>query len=184
MSHTLKTTTATVIATGGVLTCMLIYKKHMISNYYNKYWGIHGIFRYIWLGDYLPPPIRKSMDDLDGISQDLNRSESQLENIETLVQRALLESVDGPFTYEIDSENANNCSKQEIQTQIFQQNPGLRKEIGFFSTRLDRLAARIDTVLSHSNDEVKKRKKQLSNKVVALMDALDTTIAMLKKTRY
>ena len=67
----------------------------------------------------------------------------------------------------------------DIQKQIFEHNSELRKDIGFFSTRLDRLAARIDSVLSNSDEEVKKKKRELSNSAVSLMESLDTMIMSL-----
>jgi hypothetical protein len=173
----LKTTAA--ITTGVLLTSLLLYHKTELSSFYTSHRGIRGLIRYIWIGDHLPPSIRKSMDDLDDVSQDMTKCEHELELIEIMVQRALLECVDGPTlsTDVNDSETTSAKSKDEIQKQIFEQNPELRKDIGFFSTRLDRLAARIDSVSSYSDYEVKKRKKQLSNNVVTLMEELDRMIA-------
>ena len=173
MSPSLKVTAA--ITAGVAVTSLLVYHRTAVTDYYTNHRGINGICRYIWIGDYLPPNIRQSMDDLDEISQDMSKCEMQLENIEILVQRASLESVDGPIDQS--GTDTDTTPKEDIQKQIFQQNPELRKDIGFFSTRLDRLAARIDSVLSHSDEDVKKRKKQMSNKVVELMDALDKMVA-------
>ena len=177
MSASLKATAA--ITTGVVLLTVLVYNRTDIADYYNKYRGIEGICRYIWIGDYLPPSIRASLDDLDEISQEMIKCEWQLERIDILVQRALLESVDGSVVTSDETKNIDAKTKEEIQRQIFQHNPELRKDIGFFSTRLDRLAARIDSVLSHSDEEVKKRKKKLSNSAVSLMESLDEMIASL-----
>ena len=173
MSSLLKIT-ATITA-GIVVTSIIVYHKEEIAKCYNKHRGIQGLARYIWIGDYLPPSIRKSMDELDEISKDMTKCDPQLERIEMLVQRALLESVDGPALHDLSE--ASDSSKEEIHKQIFKQNPELRKDIGFFSTKLDRLAARIDSVLSHGDDEVKIRKKLLSNKAVLMMDGLDSLLA-------
>ncbi|KAL7489002.1 hypothetical protein ACHAW6_014565 [Cyclotella cf. meneghiniana] len=169
-SLSMKSTTA--IATAVIVSGTLIYKRNVILRFYNEYRGIQGALRYIWIGDYLPPSIRKSMDDLDDLDEIVNECEPQLDHIETLVQRALLESVDGP----ISTSNEVNASTEELQKQIFQQYPQLRKDIGVFSTRLDKLAARIDSVISHSDELVKRRKKQLSSKIVLLMNELDKII--------
>ncbi|KAL3799746.1 hypothetical protein HJC23_010396 [Cyclotella cryptica] len=169
----MKSTTA--IATAVIVTGTLIYKRNAIFSYCNGYRGIQGFFRYIWIGDYLPPPIRKSVDELDELDELVNKCEPQLDHIETLVQRALLDSVDGPISIS----NEFVGSREELQKQIFQQNPELRKDIGMFSSRLDRLAARIDSVMSHSDEEVKRRKKQLSSKIVLLMTELDKIITTL-----
>lgn len=173
MSALLKTT-ATITA-GVVVTSIFVYHKDEISKCYNKHRGVQGFARYIWIGDYLPPPIRKSMDELDGISKDMTKYDPQLERIEILVQRALLESVDGPALHDLTE--TRDSSKEEIQKQIFKQNPELRKDIGFFSSKLDKLAARIDSVLSHGDDEVKIRKKLLSNKAVTMMDGFDNLLS-------
>ncbi|KAL3794604.1 hypothetical protein ACHAWO_008333 [Cyclotella atomus] len=180
MSSSLKTKAA--ITTGVLLASFLLYHKSAVSTFCTKHRGFRGLIRYIWIGDHLPPSIRKSVNDLDEICHDMMKCEHQLEQIEIMIQRALLECVDGPTTMSTDMNDPNKTnteSKDEIQKQIFQQNPELRKDIGFFSTRLDRLAARIDSVLSYLDDEVKMRRKQLSNKVVELMEELDNMIAML-----
>lgn len=176
MSSSLRISAA--ITTSIALTSLLIYHRSAISSY-----GIIGICRYIWIGDHLPPSIRVSIDCLDEISKELTKCEAHLDRIEIIVQRALLESVDGPVgnADHSDASGINPHSKEEIKNQIFQQNPDLRKDIGFLSSRLDRLAARVDSVLSHSDDEVKKRKKHSSTRVVELMDALDKLVATLMK---
>jgi uncharacterized protein (DUF3084 family) len=171
---TFKSTAA--ITTSVVFTGIILCHRNVISNWYNKYRGIQGIVWYIWIGDYLPPDIRKAMGQLDSINEDMNDCESQLEGIEISVQRAVLDSVDGPAVSS--DEIMDGSSNEELQIQTFQQNPELRKDIGFLSTRLDKLAAQIDSVLSHSDDEVKNRKKELSNKVVGLMDEIDKLIAI------
>jgi chromosome segregation ATPase len=178
MSLSLKSTAA--ISTAVVLTAAVVcQRKDDISKYYHEKRGFQGMLRSIWLGDHLPPAIRKSLDELNDIKEQINKCESQLDHIESSVQRAMLESVDGPTSNKTALNDACDTSKEEIKKQIFQQNPELRKDIGLFSTRLDRLAARVDSVWSHSDNEVKRRKKQLSDKIVSLMNALDTMLASL-----
>lgn len=177
MSTPLKSTVA--ITAGVVLFTVLVCHRKEISCYYNKHRGIQGICRYIWIGDYLPPSTRASLNDLENISEEMIECKYQFERIEIVVQRALLESVDGSNVASDETQNNDPKSKEDIQKQIFEHNSELRKDIGFFSTRLDRLAARIDSVLSNSDEEVKKKKKELSNSAVSLMESLDTMIMSL-----
>ncbi|ACI64553.1 predicted protein [Thalassiosira pseudonana CCMP1335] len=172
-SSSLSAKTTASIASAVILTGVLIHQRCNITRCYNDYRGMQGMLRYIWVGDYLPPSIRQSMDELDKVGQGLLSADDQLDLIETKVQRAQLESVDGP------TDGGSDNNGDDLQKQIFQQNPELRKDIGVFSSRLDRLAATIDSVKSHSDEEVKRRKKQMSNKIVTLMTELDRLIASL-----
>jgi len=124
-----------------------------------------------WQGDFLPPQLRNSMDELDKIEERMGKSEEQLEQIDILVEKARLDSVDF-----VDDDDVN---QEELKTFLFQQNPDLRTRIGIFSNKLDTLAAMIDAIESNSDDEVKQRKKQLSNKIVELMNELDNMLGSL-----
>ena len=73
----------------------------------------------------------------------------------------------------------SNACKDEVRDKLFHQYPQLRTKIGVFSNKLDTLAASIDSIQSHSDEEVKRRKKQLSNTIVEFMSELDRTIASL-----
>ena len=59
----------------------------------------------------------------------------------------------------------------------FERDPKLRTRIGLYSNTLDKLASSIDSVMSHNDEEVKGRKKSLSNNIVKLMDELDKLIS-------
>ena len=124
------------------------------------------------------------MNELYDVEELTCVAEAELEQFEILVARAWLESVDGPISPDDDrifnNDNLNHSNDDgDLQKNIFQQYPELRKDIGLFSARLDKLAATIDSIKSHSDDDVKSRKKQLSNKVVGLMNELDRMIASL-----
>ncbi len=142
------------------------------------------MLRYIWIGDFLPPHIREAMDKLDIVDKRMVEAEMQLEEIEILIERVELESVDGPRALpeeEQDLNNTDNASKNkdELQKQLFQRYPELRTKIGLFSSRLDKLAYTIDSINSHQDADVKTRKKKLSNKIVALMNSLDRMVSSL-----
>lgn len=141
------------------------------------------MLRYIWIGDFLPPHIRDAMDKLDNVSKRMVEAEIQLEEIEILIGRVELESVDGPRRSP-EEQNSNNTSdtaddKEELKKQLFQQYPEVRTKIGLFSTSLDKLAYTIDSINSHRDADVKTRKKELSNNIVALMNSLDRMVSSL-----
>jgi len=176
------------IATATILsTALLIYQKDTIKASYTKHRGYKGILQLIWVGDYLPPKLRKSMNELDKVEVRIVKSDQQLEQIEVLIEKARLESVDGSTKLTPRMKNGNSSkpqpqaqvSQEELTNRLFQQYPQLRTKIGIFSNKLDTLAACIDDIKSHSDEEVKSRKKALSNRIVALMNGLDDMIATL-----
>jgi len=175
-------TTSIVAATATILTSgLLLFNRAAIKEYYRSRRGTKGIIRYIWLGDYLEPHLRQSMNELDKVEVRIDKSDRQLEEIEILIERARLESVDGSTTPLSISQQTQNekTTQEELTNRLFQQYPKLRTQIGIFSNKLDTLAACIDDIQSHADDEVKTRKKGLSNRIVDLMNGLDTMIASL-----
>jgi len=167
----------TVAATAIIATGILLHKRNAISTYYTSRRGINGLLRLIWEGDFLPPHLRKSMEELDKVEGSMSKSGEQLEQIEILIERARLESVDG--SNNTSAEDDEQLNSEEAKKRFFQQNPELRTRIAIFSNKLDTLAAMIDSTKSHSDDEVKRRKKYLSNCIVALMTELDRMVASL-----
>lgn len=174
------TAAAAVVITTGVL----IHQRNTIT-IIGRHRGIHGILRLLWEGDHLPPHLRQSMDQLEKIEGRMIKSETQLEHIEVLVEKARLDSVDGSTaTADADDNNKEDKDKdtlsaEEVKASLFQSNPELRTRIGIFSNKLDTIAAQIDDVKSHSDEEVKQKKKQLSNRIVQLMNEMDGMIASL-----
>mmetsp|Transcript_22176 Transcript_22176/g.44404 ORF Transcript_22176/g.44404 Transcript_22176/m.44404 type:complete len:194 (-) Transcript_22176:307-888(-) len=179
-------TAAITAATAATLAIVLLRRRRSMSSFYQSHRGINGILRYIWIGDHLPPPIRVAMDELDAVEEQMTMAEVQLETIEILIERTLLESVDGPTVAStgLSDEDRNigdpsNTDRIDLQKQLFQQHPELKKDIALFSNLLDKLAASIDAINSQSDDEVKRRKKGLSTKIVYLMNELDRMMASL-----
>mmetsp|Transcript_23961 Transcript_23961/g.42886 ORF Transcript_23961/g.42886 Transcript_23961/m.42886 type:complete len:188 (-) Transcript_23961:8-571(-) len=160
---------AVILATG-----ILLHQRNDLLSYYRRRRGMQGLLQLLWIGDFLPPNLRQSMDELDKVEERMGSSEEQLEHIEILVERARLESVDGST---LPAKDDVTSDELELKSQLFQQNPKLRTRIGIFSNKLDTLAAIIDSVKSHSDEEVKQRKKQLINRIVELMNELDRMIA-------
>ncbi|KAL9184466.1 hypothetical protein ACHAXT_002552 [Thalassiosira profunda] len=161
---------------------LLLHRRQTLASAYNRYSGIYGLLRLIWLGDHLPPHLREAMDELDDVEARVTKSEGQLEQIEVLVARARLDSVDGSVAANATtsaSASLNEVDREELKTQLFKQYPELRTQIAIFSNKRDALAAAIDHTKSHGDEEVKRRKKRLSNQIVALMDELDATVESL-----
>jgi hypothetical protein len=118
------------------------------------------------------------MDELDEVQTLMAKSEQELEQIEISIERIRLESVD--YDDDDDDDEITDSTQTEMASRsLFQHNPKLRTQIGMFSNTLDTLAASIDSIKSHSDDEVKQRKKQVSNGIVKLMNDLDSIIASL-----
>lgn len=173
-SQPLKTTSVVAAATTILTSGLFLYNRAAIKEHYRSHRGYQGIMRYIWLGDYLEPHLRQSMNELDKVEVRIDKSDRQLEEIEILIERARLESVDGSRTI-----SPEKATQEELTNRLFQQYPKLRTQIGIFSNKLDTLAACIDGIQSHNDDEVKIRKKGLSNRIVELMIGLDTMITTL-----
>ena len=131
-----------------------------------------------------PPNIREAMNQLDKVDIRMKEEEMQLDEIEILIERVELESVDGPIS-DLHQNNSNveeasrSGKEEELKKQLFEQYPELRTSIALFSNRLDTLASTIDSVNSHQDMEIKTRKKKLSNKIVAMMSCLDNKMMSL-----
>lgn len=174
---------ATAATAAVLLAGMIIQQRQFIKSTYQSCRGMEGMLRYIWIGDFLPPHIRDAMDKLDNVSERMIKAEGQLEEIEILIGRVELESVDGPKL--LPEQDTNNTveetadDKEDFKKQLFQRYPELRTKIGLFSSSLDKLAYTIDSINSHRDVDVKTRKKQLSNKIVKLMNTLDSMVSSL-----
>jgi hypothetical protein len=55
--------------------------------------------------------------------------------------------------------------------------PKYRTRIALYSNTLDTLASSIDSIMTYNDDDVKRRKKLLSNTIVRLMDDLDKLLS-------
>jgi hypothetical protein len=145
------------IAAGSVTAAIATY---YLSKAVSKY-GAKGFVRLIWEGDHLEPTTREAWDALDGLEANaLPREEKRLEKLEIAVETARLNSVDGS------------------DDQILEQYPQIKRDLSMVSYRLDKVAAEVDSVQSHGNVEVKRRKKHLSNTIVYMMERADSLIAL------
>ena len=107
-SQPLKTTSVVAAATTILTSGLLLYNRAAIKEYYRSHRGCQGIMRYIWLGDYLEPHLRQSMNELDKVEVRIDKSDRQLEEIEILIERARLESVDGSTTISPERQHRKN----------------------------------------------------------------------------
>ena len=152
----LKTTlTITTIATTYFLT-------KSIRNY-----GLSGTLRYIWEGDHLPPEIRDAVDTLEDVELKLKKQTKKLEKVEVMIELGRLNSVD------VSSTSANNSTDRSDNGNQLSPSVALSKDLTMLSYTLDKIAADIDSVPSHGDADVKRRKKANSRKLVSMMEKVD-----------
>ena len=152
----LMTRSSLAIAAGSATAAIASY---YLSRAISKY-GAKGFVRLIWEGDHLEPNVREAWDALDGLEASaVPREEKRLEKVEIAFETARLNSVDG------------------ADDQILEQCPQIKKNLSMVSYRLDKVAAEVDSVQSHGNAEVKRRKKHLSRTLVGMMERADALIA-------
>ena len=168
---------------------IVIYNRyrHNIKSFYHQHRGISGLLRYIWVGDYLPPNIRQSMNALDDVERRLVESTKEMEHISMSIiiddnqkQQTMQHQFDSEDGNEKTTKNRRRVDYQSPQyyTSSFERvDPMLRTRIALYSNTLDTLASMIDSIMSYNDDDVKSRKKSLSNTIVKLMDDLDKLIS-------
>ena len=185
-------TSLVIIMTSSTILLILpivIYNRyrHNIKSFYHQHRGISGLLRYIWVGDYLPPNIRQSMNALDDVERRLVESAKEMEHISmsTIIddnqkQQTMQHQFDSEDGNEKTTKNRRRADYQSPQyyTPSFERvDPKLRTRIALYSNTLDTLASMIDSIMSYNDDDVKSRKKSLSNTIVKLMDDFDKLIS-------
>ena len=134
-------------------------------------YGFKGTLNYVWVGDPYPD-LREYLDALCEIEGSFERETKILTSVEEALDRARLDSVD---------------TADEISVlRLWEKNVpdgDLRKQLAFLSDRLDKLAAKIDGVPALEKLEIRRRKKQLSTKGVALMERVDSLITFYRQAR-
>ena len=99
-----------------------------------------------------------------------------MNRIETTIQTAKLNSVDDEIV-DIHIPTSSTSSSGEGQTSqkhyILSQVPSLTTDLSTLSYTLDKLAAEVDSVQSHGDEDVRRRKKELSTKLVDMMGVCD-----------
>lgn len=165
-SHIIKTSTLTVIG----ITIAVISSK-LISKY-----GVQGTLRLLWEGDHLPPEIREAMDELDDAEEtEIPRVITKIDEIELALRRIFSSSNGNNSNYCTTTDTKSNIQyKKEILNGL----PPLalstfKRDLSVVSHDVDRIAADIDSVRSHGDEDVALRKKKLSNLIVSSMKRVD-----------
>lgn len=139
-------------------------------------YGLRGTLNYIWIGDHLTPDIRESTDTLEHIEfKCIPKELKRLNKLEIVISTATLNSVD-EGEMKNDEMGMNHEKDTNNAYYMYSQIPSLSKDLGTLSYNLDKLAADVDAVQSHGNDSVKAKKKELSNRIVKMMNTVDDLI--------
>ena len=152
-------TPLTVVTATAVISTSLFWLYPVVQEH-----GWNGVLSYVWEGDPHPPHIRERKHTLKSIAAKLERKEKTLSGMEEGLERASLDSIDGAHS--------------RILRKMWEENiPGrdLRKSLALLSHDLDQLAAQIDQVIS--TEEIRNKKKEMSNRVVRMMERTDVLIS-------
>ena len=129
--------------------------------------------RILWEGDPCTDEERSCLDKIQLIQQKIDTSEAAINILEEGLERAKLDSVDLGDAVDssmiLDSWQKNTSSSD------------LRSEIGLLSYNLDKIAADIDGLAVLEHNDIRKKKKQLSSVIVAMMDRVDQMIAIFEQ---
>lgn len=154
----------------------IIINRRNIEAFYHNHRGISGLLRYIWVGDYLPLNIRQSMNALDDVKRMMMDSTKEMEQIGIII--------DDQQTMQQHHEGRNPQSSLLYSSSFERVHPKLRTRIALYSYTLDTLASSIDSIMSYNDDDVKSRKKSLSNTIVQLMDDLDKLLSSSSSSSF
>lgn len=128
-------------------------------------YGWKGVWSYLREGDPYPPYIRERKQTLQSIATQLEQKEKTLDDMEERLKRPSLYSLDGAVL---------RISRKAWEENV--RHGDLRKRLALLSHNLDQLAAQIDQV--DSTIEIKGMKKELSNRVVKMMERADVLISI------
>mmetsp|Transcript_8941 Transcript_8941/g.13521 ORF Transcript_8941/g.13521 Transcript_8941/m.13521 type:complete len:203 (-) Transcript_8941:136-744(-) len=178
------------------LSITAILTTYIISKPLSKY-GLSGTLRLVWEGDHLPSHIRVSIDQLKAIEGKIKKEKKKINTLSVTIETAKLNSVDEIVRVSQDKQAGEDADEEEEKDYeiigdtttcttrnddeshvpkrhyILSQVPSLMKDLGRLSYVLDKFAADLDQVSSHGDAEVKRRKKELSKKVVDMMEVCD-----------
>ena len=157
-------------ATLAVAVCTVFYNT-LVQEY-----GWNGAIRYIWEGEPYPPAIQALLDSLSNAEQSRLAQAAALNAIEEALERARLDSVDDERT-----------TKAVVQRWAEYYLPqSLEKSLAGHSHALDKLAAQVDAVILEGRhyttnnqvvQDIKRRKKLLSEEIVVDMEKCDAFVA-------
>jgi molybdenum cofactor biosynthesis enzyme MoaA len=162
---------------GATLSVATVYMIHQAVSEY----GWEGALNYVWVGDpYDGSPVGKYLKVLQEADLSMGKEETRISEIEEALDRARLDSV------EVDKN-----TMKEVVILWMANYPGLEKALAGLDNKLDKVAAKIDGVLlsktnssshkvQHKVQELKKKKKLLSKKLVVDMERCDALMASYK----
>lgn len=137
-----------------------------------KEYGWDGAIRYLWEGEPYTPKIQRLLDAIAEAEKNRISEEHLINDTEEALERARLDSVDDLRT-----------TKMIVRKWIENHKPAnLEKDLAGLSSRLDKLAAKVDAVIisqaeadgnSRVIDDIKRRKKLLSKQLVIDMERCD-----------
>ena len=162
VSSIVVTTTAVTLA--GAAACSLIW---LIRAY-----GVEGALRYIWDGDPNPEHLRGFLNAFNTAQNSIETHTQTIADLEEALERAR------QHTSESGRPASTGSCILEAWRNKMQEKPDLRRILASLSYDLDAVAAMIDQVQS---EELRQRKKRLSQQVVALMNRMDILIEAFKK---
>lgn len=159
----------TITAVAAVLGVSAYWFHSLVTQY-----GWQGALSYIWEGDPYPN-LRERLDQLDSVARKMRKPETLLTTLETALERAHLDSIDAADAAAVVATWQGNVLPNN--------NTDLRTRLGILSSDWDKLAAQVDGVTSDGSVVLKDAKKQLSQRLVKLMERTDVLIAFYKQGR-
>ena len=160
--------TWTTIAATGLLGATTLWFTYLVHCY-----GLDGALRFIWEGDPNPHHIRDQIENLNGAEKALRKHAKTIATLEEGLQRAKLDTIE---------DSAPSAIIAVWRRNVPENLRDLRMRLALLSTDLDKVAAKIDEVRppAEGGEEVRNRKKQLSSRVVKLMERTDALISFFK----
>jgi hypothetical protein len=155
---------ASATTTVAVLGLSSFWFYQLVQNY-----GFDGALRFLWEGDPNPEHIRDHVRTLNTAAKALNTQQKTISVFEEGLERARLDTID-----DSDASSILVLWRKNLPSSLLD----LRKHLAKLSYDLDRLAATVDQV--PTDEEIRQQKKQLSKRVVFLMERADALIAFFK----
>lgn len=132
--------------------------------------GYEGALSYIWEGDpHLG--IRDRLDALEEVEGQASKQEKKLVRMEEALERSHLDSIDA----------ADTSSVIAVWQSHLPASFDLRTKLALLSSDFDKMAAKVDGVVSGGSDILKTKKRTLSRRLVELMERVDALISSFTK---
>jgi len=160
------------IAGTALLGASTVWFSYLVHCY-----GVDGALRYIWEGDPNPENIREQMEKLSAAEKGLKKQIKTISTLEEGLQRARLDTID-----DSDPSSLLTIWRRNLPANL----QDLRTRLALLSADLDKIASIVDQGLPPQEDgeEVRKRKKALSKRVVVVMERVDALIDFFKTAAH